>query len=34
MVMRPEAQLQGHTQHALVDSILAAVPTPQDRVPV
>jgi MoxR-like ATPase len=32
MILRPEAQLQGHSPEALLDSILSAVPVPQDRV--
>ncbi len=31
MILRPEAQVQGHTAEALLDSILSAVPVPQDR---
>ena len=31
MILRPEAQLQGHIAEALLDSILSAVPVPQDR---
>jgi MoxR-like ATPase len=31
MILRPEAQLQGHIPEALLDSILAALPVPQDR---
>jgi len=31
LILRPEAQLQGATPDALVDSILSAVPVPQDR---
>ena len=31
MILRPEAQLQGHIPEALLDSILSAVPVPQDR---
>jgi MoxR-like ATPase len=33
MILRPEAELQGSTAESLLDSILAAVPVPQDRVP-
>jgi MoxR-like ATPase len=31
MILRPEAQLQGHIAEALLDSILSAVPVPQER---
>jgi MoxR-like ATPase len=31
MILRPEAQVQGHNAEALLDSILSAVPVPQDR---
>jgi MoxR-like ATPase len=31
MILRPEAQLQGVTPEGLIDSILSAVPVPQDR---
>jgi MoxR-like ATPase len=34
MILRPEAQLQGHIPEALLDSILSAVPVPQDRARV
>jgi hypothetical protein len=29
MILRPEAQLQGHTPEALLDNILSAVPVPR-----
>jgi MoxR-like ATPase len=31
MILRPEVQLQGHIAEALLDSILSAVPVPQER---
>jgi MoxR-like ATPase len=31
MILRPEAQVQGHTAEALVAQILSAVPVPQER---
>src|SRR4029453_924394 len=34
MILRPEAQLQGHSPEALLDSILSAAPVPQDRARV
>jgi MoxR-like ATPase len=31
MILRPEAQLQGHAAETLLDSILSSVPVPQER---
>ena len=33
MILRPEAQMQGHTAESLLDSILSAVPVPHERTP-
>jgi len=34
LLLTPEAAIQGHTAHAVIDTILAAVPVPQDPVRV
>ncbi len=34
LLLTPEAAIQGHTAHAIIDNILAAVPVPQDPVRV
>jgi MoxR-like ATPase len=34
LLLTPEAAIQGHTAEAIVESILSAVPVPQDRVSV
>ncbi len=31
MILRPEAQLQGHAPESLLDQILSSVPVPQER---
>jgi MoxR-like ATPase len=34
LLLTPEAAIQGHSAHAIIDNILAAVPVPQDPVRV